>query len=290
MTTLNLGLLPISDVSPVYVGIDQGFFEEEGLKIEITNASGGAALLPAVVAGDLDFAVSNAVSPMIAESQGLDISIVANSNSSTGDPDNDFGYILVPEGSDIETPADLVGRSIGVNALSGITEIYVRYAVEQAGGDPNAVRYVEVAPPDSPAALGTGQVDAIWIVEPFVQIIKSQGGRGIYAMYAEPMPDLTVGVYFTTAQYVEQNPEITQAFVRAMNRSSEFAQQNPDITREAVTRYTDLDPELVQDIVLPKFGTEINRDAMQLHLDLAQRYGLIDEPISLDDVLVDVEG
>ena len=285
LTTINLGLMPISDVAPIYLGMEQGFFEEEGLEIEITNASGGAALLPAVVAGDLDFAVSNAVSPMIAESRGLDISIVANSNSSTGDPESDFGYILVPEGSDIQTPADLEGHSIGVNALAGITEMYVRYAVEQTGGDPDKVEYVEVGPADSPAALASGQVDAIWIVEPLVQIIKSQGGVPIYAMYAEPMPDLTVGIYFTTAQYAEQNPEITEAFVRAVNKSSEYAQEHPDETRQAVLSYTDMDPELAEAMVLPKYGTEINRDAMALHLELAEKYGFMESPIDLDDVL-----
>lgn len=285
LTKINLGLIPIVDVAPVYVGIEQGFFEEEGLEVEITNASGGAALLPAVVAGDLDFAVSNAVSPLIAQSQGLDLKIVANSNDSTGDPEADFGYILVPEGSEIATPADLEGHSIGVNALGGITEMYVRYAVEQTGGDPTEVDYVEVPPPDSPAALANGQVDAIWIVEPFSTIIQSQGGVPIYAMYAEPMPDLTVGVYFTSAQYTEENPETTAAFVRAMNKSTEFAQQNPDEVRAAVAEYTTIDPALVDELILPLFTTDINRDALDLHVELAEKYGFLDDDVDIDEML-----
>ena len=44
--TLKVGVIPIADVAPLYLGMDKGFFEEEGLKIEPQLAEGGAAIVP----------------------------------------------------------------------------------------------------------------------------------------------------------------------------------------------------------------------------------------------------
>ena len=51
-TTLKVGVIPIADVAPLYLGIEKGFFEEQQLTIQPQLAEGGAAITPAVVSGD----------------------------------------------------------------------------------------------------------------------------------------------------------------------------------------------------------------------------------------------
>ena len=65
-TTLTVGVIPIADVAPLYLGIKEGFFEEENLKIEPQLAEGGAAITPAVLSGDFQIGFSNTVSLLIA--------------------------------------------------------------------------------------------------------------------------------------------------------------------------------------------------------------------------------
>ena len=47
-----VGVIPIVDVAPIYLGVEQGFFEEQGLEVELVPGSGGAAAVPCVVSGD----------------------------------------------------------------------------------------------------------------------------------------------------------------------------------------------------------------------------------------------
>ncbi|QDC26821.1 hypothetical protein FE374_17590 [Georgenia yuyongxinii] len=70
--------MPIIDVAPVYVGLDQGFFEEEGLELELSTGQGGAAIVPGVVSGSTDFGFGNNHSLMIAASSGLPLRVVAS--------------------------------------------------------------------------------------------------------------------------------------------------------------------------------------------------------------------
>ncbi len=59
VTTVKLGLIPIVDVAPVYLGVKKGFYEKHGLKLSITTAQGGAAIVPGVVSGQFQFGLSN---------------------------------------------------------------------------------------------------------------------------------------------------------------------------------------------------------------------------------------
>ena len=66
MTSVRVGVIPITPVAPVYLGVEQGCFEREGLRVEPVPARGGAAIVPAVQSGDQQFGFSNSVSLMIA--------------------------------------------------------------------------------------------------------------------------------------------------------------------------------------------------------------------------------
>src|SRR5215204_5131236 len=79
---LRVGVIPIVDVAPIYLGVEQGFFEEQGLEVELVPGSGGAAAVPGVVSGDYDFSFGNVTSILLASSEGLPLRIVANGVSS----------------------------------------------------------------------------------------------------------------------------------------------------------------------------------------------------------------
>src|SRR5262245_35081176 len=63
--TLTVGVLPIGDLAPLYLGMDKGFFEEEQLTIKPAVAEGGAAVVPAVMSGDDQIGFSNVTSLML---------------------------------------------------------------------------------------------------------------------------------------------------------------------------------------------------------------------------------
>lgn len=263
LTTVSVGVIASTDVAPLYLGIEQGFFEEEGLELDITQAQGGAAIVPSVVSGEMDFGFSNVTSLIVARSQGLPLQIIANANNSTGVQGEDFADVLVREDSDIQDAADLQGRTVGVNTLNNISDTTIRAAIEAQGGNPDDVEFVEVPLPDMPAALDRGEVDAIGSIEPFRTIAMQNGARSAVSNYAFPIENLTVAVYFTTEDVLAQDPEMVESFQAAIERSLEFAQENPDEVRAVLPSYTQLDEELIDQLVLPPCRTGVNRESVQ---------------------------
>lgn len=285
MQELTVGVIPIVDVAPVYLGVQQGFFSERGLDVDLETAQGGAAIVPAVVSGQYEFGFSNVTSLLLAESRGLPLQSVSSGSASTGEQDADYSGVVVTGGSDIQTAADLAGRRVAVNTLSNIGDTTIRASVREAGGDPDAVQFVELPFPDMPAALEQGNVDAIWAVEPFLTVARNAGGRVVASNYADAADDLTVALYFTSQQYAQQNPEVVQRFAEAVRESLRYAQDNPDEARQALTTYTQIDPEVIEQMQLPAWPAEVNRESVQTLVELAQLDGLIDEAPDLERVL-----
>jgi NitT/TauT family transport system substrate-binding protein len=75
--TLKVGVVPITDVAPLYVGVAMGFFKDEHLLIEPVPAQSGAAIVPAVISGDDQIGFSNMVSLILAAAHGLPVMAVA---------------------------------------------------------------------------------------------------------------------------------------------------------------------------------------------------------------------
>ncbi|MCG2624780.1 ABC transporter substrate-binding protein [Arthrobacter sp. I2-34] len=285
LTHINVGVIPIVDVAPIYLGVKEGIFREEGLDVELTQAQGGAAIVPAITTGQMDFGFSNVTSLVIARSKGLPLKMVASGSSSTGDQDADFAAVLVKPGSDIKEIQDLAGRKIAVNTLNNISDSTIREAVAEAGGDAKKLEFVEMPFPDMRAALQKGNVDAIAAVEPFVTIAKGDGAVPVFSNYAHPVDDLTVAVYFTSDQIARQKPEATQAFIRAMKKSQQFAQENPDKVRAILPEYTQLDPAVIKQLTLPKFAQEVNAESIQQVADISLKNGLIEQVPDMEALL-----
>src|SRR5919109_1406939 len=144
VTKLKVGVIPIADVAPLYLGMQKGFFKEEDLEIEPKLAEGGAAIVPSVVSGDYQFGFSNVTSLVIAASKNLPVQIVAQGVLGGTGPDNAWDGVVVPKGSDIKEPKDFEGKSVAVNTLNNIGPLVMNESMEKAGADYTKVKYVEV--------------------------------------------------------------------------------------------------------------------------------------------------
>lgn len=282
---ITVGVIPIVDTAPIWLGEDRGFFEDEGLDLEIETATGGSAIVPGIQSGSYDFAFSNLISVMVANDKGLDMKFVANGISTTGDTKSDVGSVIVKGDSKIASPKDLAGKKVSVNNLSNIGDTTIKSIVEEDGGDPASIEFVEVPFPDAPAALENGIVDAAWILEPFQSAALGSGARMLSANFAEFDPELDVAGYFTSSEYAEANSEVTDKFTRAMNKSLEYAQEHPDQVRDIVGTYTKIGEDVRAEMVLPRFRPEFNREAVQKLGDAAQSYGTLSNPVDLNKLL-----
>jgi NitT/TauT family transport system substrate-binding protein len=281
---LRVGVIPIVDVAPIYLGVEQGFFEERGLDVELVPGSGGAAAVPGVVSGDYDFSFGNVTSILLASSEGLPLRIVANGVSSTADPETDFSAVVVPGSSPIQSVADLEGKRVAVNNLKNIGEVTIRQGIEDAGGDGSNVEFVELPFPEMPAAVAGGNVDAAWVVEPFVTVATGQGARAVFYPFAEPIEDLTVATYFTLEPTIQEDPDLVDDFQAAINESLEYANSNPDEVRRILLTYTQIPEAAAQSIRLPSWPQEVNWDSVETVAELMTEFGITEETADVESL------
>ncbi|MGV9452037.1 ABC transporter substrate-binding protein [Streptomyces sp. NPDC003635] len=285
VTTVTVGLIPIVDVAPVYLGQKKGFYEKHGLKLKLTTAQGGAAIVPAVVSGQYQFGFSNMTSLMIAQSNSVPVKAIANGIASTGEDGEDFGALTVKKDSAIKSPKELEGKKVAVNTLKNINETAVRESVRKAGGDPDEVQFVELAFDQMPAALDAGRIDAAMVVEPALATVKSQGGAEIASSLVDVAQDLTVAMYFTSDQYARENPEVVKKFQDATAESLAYADAHPDEVRQIVTSYTKIPATVLEQVTLPKWPAEPNRASIEKLMRLGERDGLFKATPDLDKLL-----
>jgi NitT/TauT family transport system substrate-binding protein len=284
-TTVKVGVIPIVDVAPLYLGQQKGFFGKRGLKLSMTTAQGGAAIVPGVVSGQFQFGFSNMTSLMIAQSQNVPVKAVVNGVASTGVAGKDFGAITVKKGSPIKSPKELEGKKVAVNTLKNINETAVRESVRKAGGDPSKVKFVELAFDQMPAALDNGQIDAAMVVEPALATVKGQGATEIASSLVDVAKDLTVAMYFTSTQYEQKNPDVVKKFQEATAESLAYADAHPDEVRQVVTTYTKIPAATLAQVTLPKWPAEPNRASIEALEKLGEQDGLFKSAPDLDKLL-----
>lgn len=282
---VTVGVIPIVDVAPIHLGIKQGFFSERDIKVNLESGQGGAAIVPGVVSGQFDFGFSNVTSLLLASSKGLPLKLVAAGNYSTGEQGHDFSGVVVPKGSDVSSAAGLSGKTVAVNTLKNIGDTTVRQSVEKAGGDPKKVKFVELPFPEMPAALANGQVDAAWLVEPFLTIAKNQGAKVVASNLVDTQKNLMIAAYFTSKQTIKSSPDLVKRFTAAMNESLKYAAKHPGQARSILQAYTKIDPKVAEELVLPKWSTSINESTLKLIARLAYEDGLVNKPIDYKALL-----
>ena len=282
---VTVGVIPILDVAPIYLGKQKGFFSKRNINLELAPAQGGAAIVPAVVRRQYQFGFSNVVSLLIAQSNGAPVKVVCNGNNSTGVDGQDFAALMVKGDSPITSPAQLAGKKVAANTLKNIVEPVVRASVRKAGGDPKTVEFVELAFPLQPAALQAGQVDAVFVVEPFQQAVLAQGGRKIASSYVDAAPNLTVATYFTSQETLTGRPDLVRRFTEAMKESLAYADTHPDEAREIIGTYTQIGADVRAKMTLPKWPADVNRQAVQALADAALGDGLLTKPADVNALL-----
>lgn len=283
---VRIGVLPTSGIAPLYVGQEQGFYERRGIEIETQVGAGGAAIVPAVMAGDLDIGYGASVSSAIARAKGLPVTIVAQGIIGASSAQESINKVVVASSSDISSAADLEGKTVAVNTLGSVAEILIKAVLEEEYGvDVSAVEFIEVPLPEMLQTLEAGQADAVWATEPFLSQAESQGHRALFSMDAEFAPNTSLASYFTSEKFIAEHPDLVERFVAATNDSLRYAQEHPDEVRAAVKKYLDIPEAAVDSMTLPLWDADLHVDTIERQARYAVDYGLIDSLPDMGDLV-----
>lgn len=278
---LHVGMIPTIDSAPFYVALTKGYFTAEGLTIDTTPTTGGAVGIPAVVSGALDIAAGNVVSTILAASRGLDIIAIAPASKIRAN-DPDLAAIVAPAASGIRSGADLNGKTLAVNTRANVLWLYGRAWVRKTGGDPAKVTIKEVPFPQMFDALKGHQVDAAFMVSPFLNAaLADPAFRRIGEPYQQVQPGVDVGQYEATSAFVHAHPKEIAAFLRALRKGVAWfnANRRTPALADIIAGYSHLSAALVEKMDLPEAPTTIDPAQIKKTIALMQQEGLLTAPM-----------
>ena len=285
---VTVGLIPVAEMFPVYIAEEQGFFEEAGLDVTVEVISNAASIVPSVMNGQIDIGTSATPPFLTAVEQDMPILAVANAANTSDDPQKDTGAFIVGADSDIESPVDLEGKTVAVNALSSLPHVAAAARISADGGDPDSVQFVSMPFNDMETALTQDRVDAILAVEPFMSQNLAAGGKEISSLYVDVYPPSTTHtLYFGSQQMFQTSPETLISFRDAVGRATELVADDPDILREALVEYGGMSEEVAQSVNLPIYQTEFNIDGINDMMNKMVENGFLEAELPVEELIMD---
>jgi len=234
---------------PSFVGDALGYFEEAGIDLEVMSASGNIPITAFVSNGEVEIAAAGADEILPSNSQGANNRLVYEYFRLAGK------FIAVPEGSDIQRVAAMEGRVLGLSEEDERT--FVASSLNAVGVDPASVTFVVVGDSIETAidALNTGRIDAF--VAGASTIARLSAELPIREIEPEGVEGRPTASFVANQNFIDENPEVLQRFLRAWAMSAYAGLSNPEALRAmARTRLPDA------------FG---NEDVALAVLDLALR-------------------
>ena len=287
LATLTMAETPGGPLSFVSYGVQQGHFEDEGIDLQVQpNPGGGTSTVPALLQGEYDVMGLDMVSAITSIEAGLPLKMITAGSATSEDPDGDFSGVLVKADSPIQGPADLEGARMGVNALGNVNELAINDIIEEEGMAAGAISPVELPFPEILAAIGRGDVDAGILIEPFVTIGEKQGLRVVHRPWVGIKPGLQIGTMIMTEEKINEDPELVEAFARAVKATADDIREDPEAFREALPGLIEIDPALAKEFNLIQWQGESDMESIQLTGELMVKYGLIDEEIDYDEAVL----
>ncbi|QAB18957.1 ABC transporter substrate-binding protein [Leucobacter muris] len=235
---LSAGWVSAIDQIGLPAALDQGFFEDEGLDVAVAEPfASGVDQLNALETDQIQFAQVGA--PLIgAVLKGADYVIVGNYTGSAAQLGIDETMAIVAK-SDAGVSGDdlssLRGKRLGVT-VGSINHLYLLALLEDNGMTPDDVEIVNTAATDLAVALQTDGIDAAVIWDPWPMTIEQQvegtetvlrGGGYIGFM----------GYIVAKRDFVEQNPDAVERFLRARAAADQWMRENPDDAAQTATRW-----------------------------------------------------
>lgn len=226
---VTVGVMPIAPSAAFQYGLEEGIFEEHGFDVEVNNSASGAATLPAVSTGQIHFDIGNPMSVGIAVDQGLDLKITNGFSNSLAEGE-DIAGVVVRKDSGINSWGDLQDRNTAVVSLKGHNTLTITDSAEQDGADPTKVGFTEMGFQTMIPQLGEGNVDAIFVPEPFLsQALAEEENTLLGYNFQNSVPGLPTLVTYTSGTLIDQDPELVADFQAAMDDVLAQAEANrPD--------------------------------------------------------------
>ena len=242
--------------APQYVAISNGFFEEEGLELEITTGQGADKVMTAILAGQSDIGLCGPEAAIYVYNEGKEdyIEVFAQLTQKDG------SFLVSKEPTDNFSWQDLKGKTVIPGRKGGVPYMTLEYVLKQNGINPqtdlvldDSIKFDLMA-----GAFSGGNAEYVTLFEPTASMTEDAGKGYIVASVGEAAGEVPYTAYCAKKSYMADNEDIIESFTRAVYRGEQWVKEHsskevaekiqdffPDTTVESlensVRKYKDID-------------------------------------------------
>lgn len=270
--------------APMYVAINEGFFEEEGLEIDLATGQGADKTMQQVLSNNADIGFSGPEQTVYINNQGREDYPVLFAQLTQTD-----GAFLVGREADEDFKwTDLKGAEVIGGRPGGVPEMAFEYVLKQNGLDPktdvNMVTNIDFTATSGAFKAGTGEY--VTLFEPTASMLEKEGSGKIIASIGEAVGDLPYTCFFTTKSYMDKNPETLQKFTNAIYKGQQWVETHSDeeIADSIISFFPGTDKDIIVSVM--KNYKEINAIATKPSIEEEDLTRLMDVIESYDSSLL----
>ncbi|MFI5268058.1 MAG: ABC transporter substrate-binding protein [Chloroflexota bacterium] len=224
---------PTIDTVGVYFALDNGYFTEQGLNVEVTGFVGGTTAIRALLSRDVEVAESSADTIFLAYQNGAPLKVI------TSPVARDLNQVVVSKA--IPSIKDMAGHRWGISAPNSQGQILANIVLKKNGVDPAKVDFVAIgSPADRVKALLANRIDATTMITFDQQAILDAIAKGDFKLLgavADEVPDLPDQYEVTRDDVIKSQPDMLTKFVTAEIKGYRWAQANPDKAATLISKY-----------------------------------------------------
>ena len=242
--------------APQYVAIANGFFEEEGLAIEMTTGQGADKVMTAILAGQSDIGLCGPEASIYVYNEGREDYVEVFAQLTKRD-----GSFLVSKNPTANFSwNDLKGKTVIPGRKGGVPYMTFEYVLKQNGINPetdlvldDSIQFDLMA-----GAFAGGNAEYVTLFEPTASMTEEQGAGYVVASVGEASGEVPYTAYCAKKSYIEENSSIIEGFTRAEYKGQQWVKEHsareiaeviqdffPDTTVESleqsVQSYKDID-------------------------------------------------
>jgi NitT/TauT family transport system substrate-binding protein len=275
-TKINVGYATAADYLPAFMAKEIGCFEKNGLDVTLTRMQIVGNIPPALMAGSLQVGISTPPVHLQAIDGGLDLVAIAGATRMV--KGNPTISLVLRQGVDIKSAADLKGKKIGVPGINSVADVMLRKWLKNSGVNPSDVTFIETPFPQMADLLKAGTVDGVTAVEPIRSRIEGSGvgKRAPEEYYTAVHPDTLLAFFTSTGAWAKANADAIKKFRACLGDGIAAIKTNPDAAKDAEKKYLGFNTPS-----LPTLTVDVKPDDFKFFVDLSKEFGLIRKDVDL---------
>ena len=278
--------------APMYVAIEEGYFEEEGIDLELVCGFGADKTMTAVISGEADIGFMGSEASIYTYAEGA-TDYVVNFAQLTQRAGN---FLVAREEMPDFTWDDLKGHLVLGGRKGGMPEMVFEYILKENGIDPETDLEINqnIDFGSTAAAFSEGQGDFTVEFEPGATTLESEGKGYVVASLGEDSGYVPYTAFSAKKSYIDNNPEIIQGFTNALQKGMDYVQEHTpeDIASVIEPQFPETDLETITTIVTRYYEQDtwksnliFEQSSFELLQDILESAGELEERVPYDDLV-----